>query len=447
MKKVKALLSALKRSPKLTAIVAAVAGAIIIPTALLAWGPDRPTYTMENPADHITFDSITDNPAIGDERNFVGIRQVGSNEDWNDTETVQAGKQYMVRMYVHNNAASNLNLVAKNVTALVNLPTATATSQQVDGFIDSSNASPTEVYDSAVFKSGNGQAFNLQYQSGSLLYANNVYPNGTPLPESIFTSTGAKLGYSKMDGNIPGCNQYSGWVSFVVTPQFSGTTDFTMSKQVRTTAGNDDWSKSVNVNKGDSVDYEISYQNTGTTEQDNVVVNDYLPKGLTYVPDSTKIMNDSNPNGVKTDDGVTSANGINIGDYGPQEQAFIMFSAKVTDTSLTCGTQTYVNKARVTIDQGYKEDTANVTVTVPCQPGKIQVCNLATKQIQVINESDFDSSKYSKNLADCNSTPVTSLPETGISTGLMSFIGLGVVTAGVMYAVRSDRVRRLLQRG
>jgi uncharacterized repeat protein (TIGR01451 family) len=444
--KVKALFSALKRSPKLTALAAVVVAAIVVPTALLAWGPDRPTYTMASPADHITFDSITDNPAIGDERNFVGIREVGSNEDWNDTETVQAGKQYMVRMYVHNNAASNLNLVAHNVTATFNLPTNTASSMQVNGFINSSNATPNEVYDSATFASGNGQAFNLQYQTGTLLFANNVYPNGTPLPESIFTSTGAKLGYNQMDGNIPGCNQYSGWVSFIVKPQFAQTTNFTMSKEVRK-SGDTSWSKSVNVNKGDTVDYEINYQNTGDTNEDNVVVNDYLPAGLTYVPNSTYIKNSTNPNGLQLPDGITASAGINIGDYNPQALAYIKFSAKVTDTTLTCGTQTYVNKARVTIDEGYKEDTANVVVTVPCQPGKIQVCNLATKQIQVINESDFDSKKYSKNLADCNSTPVTSLPETGINTGLMSFIGLGVATAGVAYAVRSDFMRRLLQRG
>jgi uncharacterized repeat protein (TIGR01451 family)/LPXTG-motif cell wall-anchored protein len=219
-----------------------------------------------------------------------------------------------------------------------------------------------------------------------------------------------------------------------------------MSKEVRK-SGDTSWSKSVNVNKGDTVDYEINYQNTGDTNEDNVVVNDYLPAGLTYVPNSTYIKNSTNPNGLQLPDGITASAGINIGDYNPQALAYIKFSAKVTDTTLTCGTQTYVNKARVTIDEGYKEDTANVVVTVPCQPGKIQVCNLATKQIQVINESDFDSKKYSKNLADCNSTPVTSLPETGINTGLMSFIGLGVATAGVAYAVRSDFMRRLLQRG
>ena len=52
------------------------------------------------------------------------------------------GKEYLVRMYVHNNAAANLNKVAENVTAKFNLPTTTGKSIQVDGFLSASNATP-----------------------------------------------------------------------------------------------------------------------------------------------------------------------------------------------------------------------------------------------------------------------------------------------------------------
>ena len=158
---------------KLIALISMVAIAIIVPVALFAWGPSRPTFTMAVPADHVTFNSITDNPNIGDERNFVGIREAGTNNQWTDNMTVENGKSYSVRMYVHNNAASNLNLVAQDVTAKFNLPTTTGKSIQVDGFIDSSNASPTEVFDSATFT--NSSDFNLSYVSGSLKYENNSF--------------------------------------------------------------------------------------------------------------------------------------------------------------------------------------------------------------------------------------------------------------------------------
>ncbi|PKM60701.1 MAG: hypothetical protein CVU99_06665 [Firmicutes bacterium HGW-Firmicutes-4] len=187
---------------------------------LTGWGPERSTYTVTKPADHVTFNSITDNPNIGDERNFVGIRESGTNEKWTDNMVVEKGKTYRVRMYVHNNAATNLNLVAENVTAKINLPTITGTEIAVSGYLNSSNAMPEEIYDGAVFTSD--EDFNLAYASGSLKYENNGFgEGGTSLSESIFTSEGTKLGYETLDGKIPGCIEYAGYVSFEVKPQFA----------------------------------------------------------------------------------------------------------------------------------------------------------------------------------------------------------------------------------
>ncbi len=407
----KAIFARIKRSPKMTAFIAVTLGAVLVPTALLAWGPDRPTYTMENPADHVTFDSITDNPAIGDERDFVGIREAGTTNDYTDNMTVQPGKTYTVRMYVHNNAASNLNLVAQDVTAKFNLPTNTAKSLEVDGYIDSSNASPTEVYDDAKFTSD--QNFNLSYVSGSLTYTNNYWTNGTPLPESIFTSAGAKLGYNALDGKIPGCNEYSGYVTFNVTPQFA--TNFNVTKQVRKD-GDKNWSNSVTVNNGDTVDYEMDYTNVSGEEQDNVTFQDTMPKGIDYIPGSAELLNDSSDNPQAIPDDITTNTGVNVGNYADSGAAYVMIKGKVNDPSLTCGTKTYVNKVRVTINGSeYKEATADVVVNKACQPGQTPA-------------------------------PTPSLPETGISNGLLTVFGTGGLTAAAAYVVRSNRIRNLLRR-
>ncbi len=55
---------------------------------------------------------------------------------------------------------------------------------------------------------------------------------------------------------------------------------------------------------------------------------------------------------------------------------------------------------------------------------KIQVCELATKKIVTINETDFNSTTYTKDLTKCNSTPVTPItsvtpttPTTLVKTG------------------------------
>lgn len=378
------LINALKRLPKRTsAIVAIVAAAIVVPATLFAWGPERPTYTINNPADHITFNSITDNPNIGDERNFVGIRENGTNGTWQDNITVQPGKEYVVRMYVHNNAASSLNLVAENVTAMFNLPTNTAKSIQVNGFLSASNATPKEVYDHAVMNSN--KDFNLAYQAGTLKYFTNASgPNGFTIPESVFTSAGAKLGYDKLDGKIPGCFQYAGYLTFIVKPQFAPEPkpDFAINKQVRKDGSGAAFAESTNVMPGDTVNYRIEVKNTGDGTINNVILKDKLPTGMTFVPGTVKILNANNPGGAYIQDGdkiVTT--GVNIGHYSPGSNALVIFNAKVAanDQLPVCGPNKLTNIASAQPEgQNPKEDGADVNVPKECKPEAKYTCDSLT---------------------------------------------------------------------
>lgn len=483
------LLTIMRNAPRRSsALVAMIAAAIVVPAALFAWGPDRPTYTVEHPADHITFNSITNNPNIGDERNFVGIRENGTNGLWQDTQQVQAGKEYVVRMYVHNNAAANLNLVAENVTAKFNLPTNTAKSIQVNGFLSASNATPQEVYDHATFTSA--QDFNLAYVPGTLKFYNNVFGSaGTPVSESAFTSAGAKLGYDKLDGKIPGCFQYAGYLTFIVKPQVAPqpTPGFTLNKEVRK-AGDKTFVESVNAKAGDKLNYRINVANTGATQLNNINLKDTLPKGVTNVPGTVRIMNANNPGGAYIKDGDNLfKGGVNIGAYTAGSNAIVIFDATVgsNDSMPVCGTNTLRNIATAQPEgQNPKQDSADVVVDKTCIPpkdikvcelatkkiitikenqfdaskhsknlkdceaGKITVCEIASKQIITIDENKFDASKHSKNLKDCTPTtpPVTppttpaELPHTGAGDGVTAAIALGALVASASYYIASRRL-------
>ncbi len=400
------VISFVRRAPaRVVALATLVVASLIVPASLHAWGPSRATFTMQNPATYVTFNSITDNPNLGDERNFTSVREVGSTGDWQDAVTVQPGKEYEVRVYVHNNAASNLGLVANDVKAKVNVPTTTGNSVRVMAYVNSSNATPTEVYDQADFNST--QTFNLAYIAGSAKYYNNVFGkygvgSGVSLPDSLVTSTGATLGYDKLDGHIPGCMQYAGVVVFHVKPQFAGTQNFTMSKLVSKHGANT-WVENYTAQPGETVDYLLQYQNTGTLQQDNVTFRDTLPAHMTYVAGSTIYGNSQHPSGTPASDNVTGA-GINVGSYAAGANAWAIFSAKVdAESALACGVNSLHNVASVTPQGvGVKSDGADVTVTRTCvQPKPIEVCRLADKQIVTIDEKDFDSAKYSKNLDDC----------------------------------------------
>jgi uncharacterized repeat protein (TIGR01451 family) len=421
-------LRALQYAPKRSAaIIATVAAVVLVPAGLLAWGPSRATFTEQSPATYVTFNSITNNSYYGDERNFATIKDASNTADggWVDSITAQPGKEYVVRMYVHNNAASNLNLVAHNVRAMATVPTTTGTSVPISTFVSASNANPGQVWDDVKLTSN--QNFNLAYVPGSTTFHNNsvgVATQGVALPDSIVTSTGALLGYNSLNGDIPGCYQYSGFVYFKVKPQFAPqTSNFEVNKMVRKDGSGNAFAESADVNPGDTVNYRIEVKNSGNAQINNVNLKDQLPSGQTFVPGTVKIQNAKNPGGAFVENGDNLMNnGINIGSYTAGSNALVIFNAKVNgnDQLPTCGKNIMVNTAVAQPEgQSPKEDTADVTTNKICKPGTP---------------------------TPPPSTPVTELPQTGIDTGIMTFIGLGTVTAGIGYALSSTNLRKLIRR-
>jgi putative secreted protein len=366
--------------------------AAVAPALVWAWGPARPSFTIEKPADYITFNSITNNPVIGgDEKDFVGIREVGSNAKWTNNMKVQNGKEYYVRMYVHNNAASNLNLVAENVVAKLNVPTTTAKNVTVQGQISASNAKPNTVWDEATFSSDND--FNLAYVAGSALFENNGMGT-TKLPDSIVNNTGAKLGYDKLDGKIPGCFQYAGYVTVKVKAQVSQPQEknnINLAKTVRNkTNGEKSWVETANAKSGDTVQFQIHAKNTGSAGIQNLVIRDILPKGLNYVAGSTKLYNTSNPKGLKVSDNVTQNSGINIGSYQPNGDAYVRFDATVSaENSLpVCGENTLTNIAQASDQKIVKNDTASVKVTKKCETPKNPVYKCEALSLNIVRKDE-----------------------------------------------------------
>lgn len=200
---------------KITAgIVTAGLALVLIPALHGAadWGPVRTTFTWANPASYITFNSITDNPQVGDERKFYGVADVNSTQ-YTKAINVSDNEEVSLRVYYHNNAASNLNLVATNSRVRFALPSTASTSTWSTAHISADNATPGDVADTVDFTGA--LPFTLSYEPGTAQIWNNVL-RGTQLSDSIVTSSGALIGYSQIDGRIPGCSQYSGYVTIKV---------------------------------------------------------------------------------------------------------------------------------------------------------------------------------------------------------------------------------------
>ena len=242
------LLKKLRESPRALAGLGILAGAVLVPAALFAWGPSRPTFTTANPAPYNTFNSITDNPAYGDERNFLRVKPADApTSAYSDSTKLEAGKKYDAYIYYHNDAAENLKLVAENTVMKVQLPAVVNGSAQSVAYINSSNSKPTSVWDETTLKSDNAVA--IRMVPGSAHIYNQGATNGAKLADSIIT-TGVKLGYNALDGKVPGCNKYAGYVKF----QFvADQPNFEVSKSVRK-QGTSSWLETTAVKPGETVD-------------------------------------------------------------------------------------------------------------------------------------------------------------------------------------------------
>ena len=389
MKKLfKKIREALKFVPKQAALAFGVLAIVGIGATALAWGPaERPTFTIEKPATYVTFNSITNNPGIGDERNFVGARDMASSSSiWSaNSIAVQENHEYMVRMYVHNNAADSLKLTATGVTAKFSLPSGSGTNLTIGGTLSSTNATPNTYWDEVSFT--NSKEFNLVYVPGSANWATNGAAAGK-LSDALVGS-GVLLGYNALNGQIPGCFQYDGYVTFRVRPEFKPNFDYSVSKKVsKHDASN--WVENYNAKPGEVVDFQITYTNVSGERQDNVMIKDILPAGLNSSNVTFSEWLNLNTGQWQTSVADITTTGINIGSYigkGTNTRAEIgvrMPSA----AELECGVNYFNNIGRVTVNGTYKTDDATVTITKDCPPPeKVFTCDALN--INKINRTSF----------------------------------------------------------
>lgn len=422
-----------------TIVITIIVATVITSAAALAWGPSRPTYTADKPADHVTFNSITDNPMYGDERNFFRVKAADApNSSYSDITKVEPGKDYVGYVYFHNNAAKNLNDEAHDkvgVATGTKLRIAMPGGVEADGektglsaFIYADNATPKQVFDDAFLESDVDVA--LRYIPGSAKIASKGAVNGQTLPDSLIDN-GTPLGYDSLNGILPGCDEFSGYVTFKFR---ADAPNFTIKKKV-SEHGADDWKDKISAKVGEKVDYLISYKNTGSVQQNKVLVKDKLPTGMTYEKGSSILANSHNKDGIATNDGLT-VDGLNIGSYAPQGDAAVKFSAKVNKVE-ECGVNDLVNTATAITQNGKKSATAIVTVEGQCAPNE---CKPGIPKGDERCKAEECPAGHVKDeeTGECVASPST-LPTTGPAEIIAGLIGLGAISAGIVYYIKSRK--------
>lgn len=379
---------------------AAVTTAAIAPALVSAWGntgEGRRTYTIQEInsgvlGDDIVFNSIADssdnlsaeNQAAGvilplqDERNFVGARDAstgnnGKNNVWDgNTITVEEGKTYIVRLYVHNNNPKGEAATAENVKVSFQIPEMISATPRINGYIDAPGTKYSSYWDYVDFKSADGRAFYLDYIEGSALLENNHYGanGGKTVSDAIVGNTGVKVSYkANEDGKVPGCYGFASYYTIKVKPVFESSS---VQKEVRMAGTKDKFAESVDAKVGDKVEFRIHYKNLGASMAENVMISDSLPNNLKYVEGSAKLKNASHPDGLAYNDPTVAA--VNVGSYrAPDEgktnggDAYLYFVAEVVDEDLACNkTNRLINWAKVSVNGYALQDSAQVYVKKAC---------------------------------------------------------------------------------
>lgn len=422
--------TAIKSTIAIAATAAAIAGVAALPTLVSAWGDNGPrhidpvtgeeigrlSYTIDqinagaigatpqsdganyksspNYPGQIIFNTIS-NSTIGDEKNFVGARECAMDGNrcldaetkanptqytkWQGNNiTVEDGKTYTIRIYAHNNNPNGEDAIAENTRVAFSIPNGTSKQIQVNGFISSSNATPSKYWDYVNFNSE--VPFHLDYVYGSALLNNNktqeeAAAKGDPdhagwaLSDDIVkaaSTDGVLIGYDSLNGKVPGCYQYASYITIQVKAIFDY--EYTVDKKVRI-AGSEDrtWRESVDAKVGDKVEFRIGYRNTSNKQQDHVAIKDILPSNLKYVAGSTILKNSTFPNGLSIDQDYLTKEGFSIGSYGPNANAYVYFTAEVVNDNLACGDNTLINWAQAGVGQKTIQDNASVKVNRYCE--------------------------------------------------------------------------------
>jgi len=190
-----------------------------------AFGPERKTYTMENVATEPVFNSITNNPTIGDERAFVRIGEITKDStDLTDSAEAIKGKKYLVYIYVHNNASSAFNDsehehkgVALNTRVSTSFPEVLKAGETgiINAIITSDNSKPKSIWSSVAITSKE-QNVSIKYIDGSAKIYNDWELNGTVMSDALFEDDGALLGLNNFNGVVPGGEEYHCVVSYMI---------------------------------------------------------------------------------------------------------------------------------------------------------------------------------------------------------------------------------------
>lgn len=413
-----------------------------------AWGPERTTFTMEKPATYPTFNSITNNPTIGDERDFVRVGEINAEvTDLKNELEVVPGRQYLVYVYFHNNASSTFNDSAHDhsgVAIRTRMATAFSTvltpdkKGTISATITADNSNPGSVWDEAYMTTKTEKVL-MHYVSGSAKIYSDWKASGSVMPSSLFTEEGALVGLNSLNGVIPGCEEYHGVVTYVLqAEELGGSIEKSVSKD------GDKFTESVNLAPGEEATYRLVIRNTGDIALTNATIKDVLPAGLSLVPGSVQLTANDSTNPETLSDNIFG-DGYNLGTIGTGNTVYITYKVKA-GADFDCNGTELTNKATLTYDSDQSSGEtkeASTTITVKrtdCEEPDEPLDNCETNPS--LPECQEKNCKTNPEMEGCQELPNTGPVE--IIMAAVIIIGIG---GGGYYLYRTQKTLKTVEGG
>lgn len=278
---------------------------------------------------------------------------------WNDPINANIGDKVAFLLYFHNGM---LDTTATNTRVRVDLPVDQTNQLNMKSYIwsDQTPYITDTVVDGQIV-GHTGATINLptngriQYIPGSTMIFKDGSTTGVQIADGITTNSGVNI------GDINGCWQYSGYVSFQAN--IYGQSNLVMNKQVAH-AGDTTWHEEIAANPGDEIAYKIGVRNNGDVTAADVSLKDVLPQYMTYETGTSYIYTSAHPEGVKLADTLFST-GLAIPNVDPADAGveYLTYKTRIA-SSIPTGSWELINTAKV-FQAGVQkaQDQAKVVVT------------------------------------------------------------------------------------
>ncbi|MGH3757153.1 hypothetical protein [Actinophytocola sp.] len=306
-----------------------------------------------------------DDPEWGDERSFLSLRAVGD-ENWisDDTLQVRPGGRYEAWISFHNDALAGSESVSRETRVSATLPATVDGRERATGVVTSGTAEPPKVWRSLVVAtSGSPVAIRIASDTAKL-YTKRV-PAGIPVPAGeLFSPRGVLVGCDGMTGDVTGEDDCRGEVRFEFVADQPG---FTVTQRAAE-RGSKQYEYTPRVRPGGELDIKVKYENTGTMQQDDVIIKYSLPGELVYVRGTTAVSNSTTGNEWRQidNDGVVRR-GVNLGSFAPEAALYLRLTVRVTQTAGSrCGTNRVLGTATAETHNGSKSHELAVEIDRAC---------------------------------------------------------------------------------